>query len=317
MRKLISHFRIATLAVMAAASVVALVGGCKGGAEGKPAVVATTTMIGDLVKRIAGDRFVVQVIMGPGTDPHTFKARPEHMAQLNAAKAIFYNGLHLEGTMVDLFENTLKDRSVAITSTMNHNDELLPWEEGSGGVHDPHVWFNAELWAKAAGTVRDKLIAIDPANADEYRKRTDELTASLKALHQEVKQKIATLPPERRVLVTSHDAYNYFGKAYGVRVVGLQGISTETEAGINDVKNVAKLIHDEKVPAIFVESSVNPKNLERVQAEAKQIYGWDVKIGGELYSDAMGAAGEHPPYPVETYEGMMRYNVDTIVNAMK
>ena len=305
----------ATLAVLLCAAFLA---GCKGGdgaASGKPRVVATTTMVADLVKRIGGEHVDVKVIMGPGVDPHTFKPSPDDVAEIKGAKAIFYNGLHLEGKMVDLFEKELKDKSVAVAGGVPQA-LLLGWQEGEVAAHDPHVWFDVELWALAAAPVRDKLIQIDPAHADDFRKRHDELAASLAALHKEVKDKLATIPSERRVLVTSHDAYNYFGKAYDVDVRGLQGISTETEAGLREVNEAVEFIVRKKIPAIFVESSVNPKTIERVRDDCKQ-RGSDVKIGGELFSDAMGSPGQHPGYAVETYEGMVRYNVDTIVKALK
>jgi manganese/zinc/iron transport system substrate-binding protein len=307
----------------AAAALVALlcftlVAGCKGGeggSSGKSRVVATTTMVADLVRRIGGDHVDLKVIMGPGVDPHTFKPSPDDIAALKSAKAIFYNGLHLEGRMVDLFEEQLKEQSVAVTDGIPKH-RLLSWQEGEGGVHDPHVWFDVELWALAATPVRDKLIQIDPAHAGDFRKRHDELVASLTALHEEVKRKIATIPAERRILITSHDAYNYFEQAYGIKVRGLQGISTETEAGLQDVNEAVAAIVAAKIPAIFVESSVNRKTIERVRDDCVQ-RGWPVKIGGELFSDAMGAPGQHPGYAVETYEGMVRYNLDTIVNALK
>ena len=297
---------------------VTLLAGCKGGdgaSAGSPRVVATTTMVADLVKRIGGDHVDLKVLMGPGVDPHTFKAAPGDIAELKGAKAIFYNGLHLEGRMVDLFENQLKDQAVAVADGIPKH-RLLSWQEGEGGVHDPHVWFDVELWARAAGPVRDKLIQIDPPHAEDYRKRHDELVASLTALHAEVKEKVASIPEERRILITSHDAYNYFEQAYGIKVRGLQGISTETEAGLQDVNEAVTAIVTTRIPAIFVESSVNRKTIERVRDDCVQ-RGWPVKIGGELFSDAMGAPGQHPGYAVETYEGMVRYNVDTIVKALK
>jgi manganese/zinc/iron transport system substrate-binding protein len=257
----------------------------------------------------------LKVIMGPGVDPHTFKASPDDVAELKGARAIFYNGLHLEGKMVDLFEEQLKDKSVPVAGGVPET-RLLAWQAGGGGAHDPHVWFDVELWALAAAPVRDKLIQIDPAHADDFRKRHDEVASSLAGLHKEVKEKLATIPRERRVLVTSHDAYNYFGKAYEVDVRGLQGISTETEAGLREVNEAVEFIVRKKIPAIFVESSVNPKTIERVRDDCRQ-RGFDVKIGGELFSDAMGNPGQHPGYAVETYEGMVRYNVDTIVKALK
>lgn len=285
------------------------------GAGEKLRVVATTTMIGDLIARIGGERVDLKVIMGPGVDPHTFKPSPADFAKLAQADLAFYNGLHLEGKMVETFEDKLSDKSVAVTGGFSEGD-LLSWQQGQGGAHDPHVWFDVRLWAQAAGAVRDGLIRFDPAGADVYRARTDEVVASLTRLHDEVAEKIASIPAGRRVVITSHDAYSYFGKAYNIDVRGLQGISTETEAGIQAINGAVDFILERKIPAIFVESSVSPKTIERVRDDCRA-RGFDVKIGGELFSDAMGQPGQHPGYAVETYEGMVRYNVDTIVNALK
>jgi manganese/zinc/iron transport system substrate-binding protein len=295
----------------------AAVPGCGGGGAGssKPRAVATTSMVGDLVRRIGGDHVDVKVIMGAGVDPHTYKPSPDDIAELARAKVIFYNGLHLEGKMVDLFEAKLKDKSVAVSSGVPAG-RLLEWKQGEGGVHDPHVWFDVELWSLAAVPVRDKLIEVDPAHAGDYRRRTDELQKSLAALHREVTEKIASIPKERRVLVTSHDAYSYFGRAYGIDVRGLQGISTETEAGLREINDAVAFVAERKIPAIFVETSVNPKTIERVKDDVNR-RGGKVEVPGELFSDAMGSPGQHKDYAVETYEGMVRYNVDTIVKALK
>src|SRR5688500_2744059 len=259
------------------------------GDGGKMRVVATTSMIGDLVARIGGDRVDLKVIMGAGVDPHTFKPSPSDFADLARGKLCFYNGLHLEGKMVETFEHKLKDKSVAVAETIP-TEKLLPWQAGQGGAYDPHVWFDVSLWAKAAEAVRDALVKHDPAGAEAYNRRAGELIASLNALHAEVTQQIASIPKERRVLITSHDAYNYFHKAYDIEVRGLQGISTETEAGIQAINGAVDYIMAKKIPAVFVESSVSPKTIERVQADCRA-RGFDVKIGGELFSDAMGSPG--------------------------
>ena len=284
------------------------------GSGGKLRVAATTTMVGDLVRRVGGDRVDLKVIMGPGVDPHTFKPAPGDIAELRRADLVFYNGLHLEGKMVQTFEDNLKDKSVAVAEAVPH-DRLLSWQEGEGGAHDPHVWFDVQLWALAGQKVCDELVKRDPAGADEYRRRAGEMAQSLRSLDQYAREKLSTVPKARRVLVTSHDAYGYFGKAYDVDVKGLQGISTETEAGIQAINSAVDFILERKIPAVFVESSVSHKTIERVQADCKG-RGVDVAIGGELYSDAMGQPGEHPGYDVHTYEGMVRYNVDTIVKAL-
>ena len=320
----ISRYRAAVLCVLALAGVLAT-SGCDSAGGGSDStsgdgskklnVVATTTMVGDLVRRVGGDRVELTVLMGAGVDPHTFKPSPADFATLARADLAFYNGLHLEGKMNDTFEGRLKDKSVAVAEAVP-KEKLLGWEEGQQGAYDPHVWFDVSLWALAAEAVRDALVRRDPAGAEGYKQRAAELATSLAALHEAARTKLATIPKERRVLITSHDAYGYFGNAYDIEVRGLQGISTESEAGIQGINGAVDFIIQRKIPAVFVESSVSPKTIERVQADCRA-RGFEVKIGGELFSDAMGAPGQHPPYAVETYEGMVRYNVDTIVAALK
>lgn len=284
-------------------------------AGGKPRIVATTTMVGDLVAQIAGDRVDLVVMMPAGTDPHTYKPTTKDLGDVARADRIFYNGLHLEGKMVDLFEEKLKGRAVAVSKDIPPA-RLRPWKEGEGGAHDPHVWFDVTLWMEAARTVKAALGAVDPPNAAHYQQRLDALLARLTELDKYVTEQVRQIPPERRVLITSHDAFNYYGQKYGIEVRGLQGISTEGEASIGSIMEAVQFIVRRKIPAVFVESSVNPKTVQRVQADCKA-RGVDVKIGGELYSDAMGKPGEHAGYAVETYDGMVRYNTDLIVRSLK
>ena len=281
---------------------------------GKPRVVATTMMIGDLVRQISGDKVELRVLFGPTVDPHTYKPSMGDYEDLKRAKLVFYNGLHLEGKMVEDFENRLKDKSVAIVRDMPH-DRLLPWAEGETGAHDPHVWFDVSLWAEAAKVVASELAKMDPANAEHYKQNAEKLQESMRQLHEYVTQRANTVPREQRVLITSHDAFHYFGKAYGFDVRGLQGISTETEAGTANIQAAVDFIVQRKIPAIFVESSVPRSTIERVKNDVTS-RGLRVTIGGELFSDAMGTADEHPGYRSDTYEGMIRYNIDTIVNAL-
>ncbi|MGH7214152.1 MAG: metal ABC transporter solute-binding protein, Zn/Mn family [Tepidisphaeraceae bacterium] len=287
----------------------------QGGASGaKLRVVATTTMLGDLVKQVGGDDIDLGVIMGAGVDPHTYKPSTADLGELSRAGRVIYNGLHLEGKMVELFEEKLKGKAFAVAEAIPH-ERLLAWQEGQDGAHDPHIWFDVRLWSLAAEKVRDVLVEADAAHADAHRRRAGEFVAKLKTLDDYARQTLAKCPKDKRVLITSHDAYNYFGRAYEVEVLGLQGISTETEAGLANINSAVDFIVSRKIPAIFVESSVSPKTIERVRDDCKS-RGFDVKIGGELYSDAMGTPGEHAGYEVHTYEGMVRYNVDTIVNAL-
>jgi len=310
------------MAISALAVALAMATGCDSGSSNaspesshKKRVVATTTMIGDLVTQIAGDRVDLTVIMPAGVDPHSFKPSTADVGRLGRADLVLYNGLHLEGKMVELLEKELSDRAVAVSRNVPQ-DQLLAWTQGQGGAHDPHIWFDVKIWTYAAKATGEALAKVDPTNASYYEQRAAELVADLEALDNEIRAKLATVARERRVLITSHDAYNYFGKTYDVEVRGIQGISTESEAGIADINNAVDFIVSRRIPAIFVESSVSHKSIERVQADCKA-RGMDVKIGGELYSDAMGAPGERPGYAVETYPGMVRYNVDTIVRALK
>jgi manganese/zinc/iron transport system substrate-binding protein len=282
---------------------------------GKPKIVATTTMIGDLVKQIAGDKVDLTVLMPPGTDPHGYKPTTKDLADVSRADFVFYNGLHLEGKMVELFEQKMKDKAVAVARDIP-TARLLPWQEGEGGAHDPHIWFDPTLWRLAAQTVRDELARINPANTAHYDKNLADLAARLDKLDGYIQQTISQVPKGRRVLITSHDAFNYYGRRYDLEVKGLQGISTETDAGLANIQEAVRFILQRKIPAIFVESSVNPATIKRVQSDC-QTAGHQVKIPGELYSDAMGAPGEHPGYAVETYEGMLKYNTDTLANALK
>lgn len=284
-------------------------------ATGKPRVVATTTMIGDLVKRIGGDKIDVVVLMPAGVDPHSFKPSTADMGEVARAKLVFYNGLHLEGKMIELLEDKLAGRAFAVSRDIPI-DRLLSWADGQSGAHDPHIWFDPTLWTMAAKVVETELSKIDPANAAVYAANASNVASELAQLHAENTQKLSTIPKSNRVLITSHDAFNYFGRAYDIEVRGLQGISTETQAGLSAITAAVDHIVKAKIPAIFVESSVPHATIERVQADCKS-RGFEVKIGGELYSDAMGAPGEHPGYAVETYAGMMRYNVDLIVRGLK
>jgi manganese/zinc/iron transport system substrate-binding protein len=286
-------------------------GRSEGNDTGPKRVVVTTTMIGDLVKQIAGDKVHLTVIMGAGVDPHTYKPSPADMANLGKADLIFYNGLHLEGTMVELFEKELKGKAVAITRNIPE-DKLLT----ADGAHDPHVWFDASLWVIAARTVATELAGLDPTRLGESYVQSQIVEQDLQALHEEVKTIIGSIPKERRVLITSHDAYSYFGKAYDIEVRGLQGISTEGEASISSISAAVDFIVSRKIPAVFVETSVPHKTIERVIADCRA-RGVEVKEGGELYSDAMGAPGERPGFAVETYRGMLLYNANTIANALK
>ncbi len=285
---------------------------CKNESEesGKLKVVTTTSMLTDLVKNIGGDLIEVNGLMGAGVDPHLYKASEGDVNKLFQADIIFYNGLHLEGKLVDVFEKMAKTKlTVSLGGSLDKNE--LIGSEYFVSNYDPHVWFNIQFFKQFGDRVAETLAANDPVNAKKYQENNALYQDKLDALEVEVKAMIATLPKEKRILVTAHDAFNYFGKAYGFNVVGLQGLSTATEAGVQDVRRLSQFIIDNKVKAVFIESSVPRRTIEALQ-EAVLSKNHDVGIGGSLYSDALGNAGT-----IEgTYVGMFRANVKTIVEAL-
>lgn len=274
-------------------------------------IVATTGMIADMVSEIGGDKVSVKGLMGPGVDPHLYKASAGDVALLSKADVIFYNGLHLEGKMAEIFEQMNKRgiSTVAVTEGVDRDDLLAPPE--FKGNYDPHIWFDVDLWSDTVGTVKEKLIEMDPENTEQYNNNAEAYLEELAQLNQYVLERANSLPEDKRVLITAHDAFNYFGRGYGFEVKGLQGISTESEAGTADVQGLAAIIVERQIPAIFVESSVPPRYIEAVQAAVKS-KGFDVKVGGELFSDAMG----NPGTPEGNYIGMVRHNINTIVDAL-
>jgi manganese/zinc/iron transport system substrate-binding protein len=275
-------------------------------------IVATTTMLADLVSSIGGERVTVNGLMGPGIDPHLYQASAGDVSLMQKADVVVYNGLHLEGKMGEIFEN-LSNQGSAVICIEKGLDEssLLAWENDSS-IHDPHIWFDVSLWKDAAKTVAIGLTDADPNGKAEYEANLDTYLKELDETDTYIRSRADELAEEQRVLVTAHDAFQYFGKAYGFEVRGLQGISTDAEAGTADVSELANFIVERQIKAIFVESSVPPKTIEALQAAVKA-KGFDVSIGGELYSDSLGDAksGE------DTYILTVKANIDTIVNALK
>jgi manganese/zinc/iron transport system substrate-binding protein len=273
-------------------------------------VVATIGMIADVVENVGGERVEVTGLMGPGVDPHLYKATEGDVSSLSEADVIFFNGLHLEAKMGEVLERMGRQTTtVAVTDAIDESLLLSPAE--FEGAHDPHVWFDVTMWMTVVEAMRDTLIEVDPESADLYAANAAAYLQELEELHAYVQEQTARVPEQQRVVITAHDAFNYFGQAYGFEVRGLQGISTATEAGTGDVQELASFIAENRIPAIFVESSVPVRNIEAVQA-AVQAKGFDVGIGGELFSDAMGDAGTEEG----TYIGMVRHNTDTIVSAL-
>ncbi|MCA9406013.1 MAG: zinc ABC transporter substrate-binding protein [Candidatus Omnitrophica bacterium] len=274
-------------------------------------IVTTIGQISNVTKEIGGERVDVVGLMGPGVDPHLYKATESDVRKLAKADLIFYNGLFLEAKMGDILErmNTSK-RTVPVGEYVDQS--VLLDSVNYVGHHDPHIWFDVTLWQQVAKRIEDVLIEEDPEGKEYYQQRAVDYQEKLKELHQYVSNRAAELPDDQRILVTAHDAFRYFGQRYNFNVVGLQGISTESQAGTKDVMDLAKFIATKKIKAIFVETSVPERNIKAVQ-DAVRAQGWDVKIGGELFSDAMGDEGS-----VEgTYIGMVKHNINTIVNALK
>ncbi|WP_282042394.1 metal ABC transporter solute-binding protein, Zn/Mn family [Winogradskyella flava] len=280
--------------------------------NGKLNVVTTTTMITDLVKNIGGDSINVQGLMGSGVDPHLYKASEGDVSKLVNADVIFFNGLHLEGKLVEVFEKmeSPTKKPVALAETLDKSK--LIGSDYFASNYDPHVWFDINYFKQFAKRVTQVLIEKDPNNAKVFTDNEAKYLTKLDKLQKDVQGVVDALPRKKRILVTAHDAFNYFGEAYRFRVVGLQGLSTATEAGVQDVQKLSNFIIDNDVKAIFVESSVPRRTIEALQAAVKS-KGQDIKIGGTLYSDALGDAET-----VEgTYIGMYRYNIKTIVSALQ
>lgn len=280
--------------------------------NGKLNVVTTTSMITDLVKNVGGDMINIQGLMGAGVDPHLYKASAGDVTKLATADIIFYNGLHLEGKLVEVFEKMGSAVKSQVPLGEHLDKNTLIGSDYFASNYDPHVWFNIQYFQQFVGVVVDELSTKDPKNSEQYSANGAAFLAQLADLETEIIEVIETLPQEKRILVTAHDAFNYFGKSYGFEVVGLQGLSTATEAGVQDVQRLSQFIIDKKVKAIFIESSVPRRTIEALEA-AVLSKGYKVTIGGSLYSDALGNEGT-----IEgTYIGMFTYNVNTIVNALK
>ncbi|TFJ38934.1 manganese transporter [Carnobacterium divergens] len=275
-------------------------------------VVATTTMLTDLVENIGGDKVQVNGLMGPGIDPHLYQASAKDVTKMQTADVVVHNGLHLEGKMGDVFE-ALNKRGKNVIKIKNGLDKtkLLKSEDNSSQP-DPHIWFDVSMWQQGAKEVAKGLIKADPKNQATYQTNLDRYLAELVELDQYMMNKVQELPKEKRILVTAHDAFRYFGQRYDFEVVGLQGISTQAEAGTGDMRKLADFIVKHQIKAVFVESSVPTKTIEALQAATKA-KGFDVKIGGELYSDSLG----DEKHDTATYIKTLKANTDTIVNALK
>lgn len=283
--------------------------GCNGSTDDqRPMVLVTTNILADAVRIVAGDELRIEALMGAGTDPHLYKARFSDIRRIEQADLILYNGLHLEGKLSEILDQ-MPGRAVAVADVLP-KESLIVADEGSD-VLDPHVWFDVSLWSMVVTGIGETLAGFDTAHAELYRKRAATLSAELDSLHAEVHRAVATIPNDTRILITAHDAFGYFGRAYGIEVRGLQGISTVSEYGVRDVSSLVTFVVENRIPAVFVESGIPPRSVESVIAGARQ-RGHTVIEGGLLYSDSLGGAGEAGA----TYVGMVRHNMNTIVKAL-
>ncbi|MGE5192009.1 MAG: metal ABC transporter solute-binding protein, Zn/Mn family [Deltaproteobacteria bacterium] len=274
--------------------------------SGKLSVLATTGMIADAARIVGGEHVEIAALMGPGVDPHLYQPTARDQGKLKAARLILYNGLHLEGKMVEIFESLARQKRVVAVSSGISESRLLSWK-ASAGMHDPHIWFDVKLWQEAVRTIAQAYAEIDPPHATDYERRAADYLAELDRLDQYCRDRAAELADDQRVLITSHDAFHYFGRAYGFEVVGIQGISTDTEAGLKAITDAVDLIRQRRIRAIFPETSVPRAAIERVAKDS------DARLGPELYSDALGS----PDTPAGNYARMIRTNIDNIVNALK
>jgi manganese/zinc/iron transport system substrate-binding protein len=274
----------------------------------RPLVVATTGMLADACRELLPDSIEVAGLMGPGIDPHLYKARQQDVALFRRAHRIVYNGLHLEGKLTEILAK-MPEKTIAVAETLP--DSLLIIHAVGGSVADPHIWQDPLLWKEAVHGLGLSLAAAFPELRDTILKNSLAYQQRLDVTHQQIQEKIATLPDGRRTLVTAHNAFAYFGKRYGLEVVALLGVSTVAEFGLKDISDLVSLLSTRKIPAVFLETSISPRSLEAVIAGCKE-RGHNVRIGGTLYSDALGGAGSG----AETTLKMLLANTETIVKAL-
>jgi len=278
----------------------------------KPKVVCTVAMIADIAHRIGGEHVQVVALMGSGVDPHLFKPTRSDIALLSDADLILANGLVLEGKMGETFDRlAASGKTVVRVGEVVHDAERREMQRETGTHPDPHVWMDPNLWSRASERIRDALVALAPANKDEFTARAAEVAADLARLHEYAATAFDTIPAESRVLITAHDAFSYLGQRYDLHVEGIQGISTESEAGLRDLERLADLIASRRIKAVFVETTVSERTIAALVKAARD-KGHDVRIGGSLFSDAMGKPGTYEG----TYVGMIDHNVTTIVRAL-
>lgn len=273
-------------------------------------IVATVGMVRNIAQEVAGDKAIVKGIIGTGVDPHLYRPTRNDVAALMGADVILYSGLLLEGRMVDTLVQMARSKPVYAVTELLEESYLLELP-GAEGHHDPHVWMDVGAWMQAVRAVAKALGEYDPDNREAYTANAERYLLEMEKLHAYAKTAIQSIPERSRVLITAHDAFNYFGRAYGIDVRGIQGISTESEAGLEDIRRLVDTLVDRNVRAVFVESSVPDKNV-RSLVEGAQARGHAVAVGGELFSDAMGAEGTYEG----TYIGMLDHNVTLVARAL-
>jgi manganese/zinc/iron transport system substrate-binding protein len=277
----------------------------------KPLVVCTTTIIGDTIKNIARDTIDLTILMGPGVDPHLYKPIEQDVLHISNAHIIFYNGLHLEARMTDLFEHLSSTKNTVAVTRDIPRDQLIQSPHLAQFV-DPHVWFDPLLWIQVIETITKTLQDFLPQHEDLYETNKQTFIAKIRRTHETLIKQNFEVPQSRRILITGHDAFSYFARMYDYQVVSLQGISTISEAGTQDVQNIINVIIQNKIPTIFAESSIPTRNIQALQEGAKS-RGYMVSIGEELLSDALGS----PETAQGTYLGMLTWNTDSIVSGLK
>lgn len=274
--------------------------------DDKIVITTTTGHIADLVKNVAGDHAIIKSLMGPGTDPHLYKPVRSDIVKLYKADIIFYNGRHLEGQMSSLFEQ-MEKKKPAIGLAYSINNLITD----KAGVFDPHIWMDVENWIEATDIVVKELSDLSPENKESFEKSALEYKNKLKALDNYIRVSVQSIPEQNRVLITAHDAFGYLGSAYGIEVIGVQGLSTTSEAGLFEIESLVQRISKDNIPAIFSESSVSDQNIRAIK-EGVISRGHDLVSGGTLYSDSLGKHGSG----ADTYIGMMKSNIQTIAKAL-
>jgi manganese/zinc/iron transport system substrate-binding protein len=273
-------------------------------------VVCTTSIIGDIVKQVSGDNITIHTLMGPGVDPHLYKPLENDIMNIAQADVIFYNGLHLEAQMEHIFQH-LQEYKTTIPITKDIPQENLIASFEYDNHYDPHVWFHLPLWMNTIHTIAETLCDEDPEHAEEYKKNAANYHKECETVFERTSKLLQKIPKEKRILITGHDAFQYFAQAYDFEVVGLQGISTESQVGSQDIQQLIDFIVLRKIPALFIETSTPIRNIKTIQEGVAQKY-FSVEIGGELYSDALGSKGT----PENSYLGMIESNIYTIYHAL-